>query len=876
MKLSLNWIQNYIDLNGIPVEDLVKRLTLSTCEVEEVLHPFSDLDQLIVGRVESLQKHPDADRLSVCQVHDGKSTVQVICGAPNVRQGIHILFAPVGASIGDPEQPLKIEKRKIRGVESSGMICAASEVGLELLFPDREGILILDDEEFMLQKGAVSPADFLGQPVSALIPVTDTVLDIDNKSITHRPDLWCHFGFAREIAAIYRRKLKYNPLETRAPSASKGVSGYSLDIRNQAALGYSGLSADGIRVGPSPLWLRASLASVGQKSINNIVDASNFVMLELAQPNHAFDRSKLECETIVIDLARKTTQLETLDEQNTEVPAESILILTEGRKSRPVALGGIIGGRETAISEETTEIFLESATFPRERIRRTLSHLDLRTDSAVRFEKGQDPAKMVPSLHRLAEIISILCPEAKFGKVNKSGDVKGKKSSIKASLPFLRSRLGFEISEVEVRETLEWLGFEVKGSSAAKNAEKGKSGSAKKANRAEKKSSRNNDDVVFTFIAPTYRSQYDISIPEDIIEELGRIYGYDNIPQRAPSPELKATPASESRMLERLIKQSFRSHGFYETMGYSFCSEKENEAFGQEGLRILNPVNASQGRMRLSQIPGILKQAALNQNRFDTVRLLELGRVFVPPEKIHKGDPERNLPTENGRLTLLALPDQEKSSAESPAFQEFLTVRSALEAFLVSLNLRYRLAPSREQFYLHPGCQLEIVLEEQPHPASGSRNHVSRSSGLPSEERLGFGGMVHPAYANQYELKRPGVLFDLDFDVLLKWVSEASRRSYYEPPGNQPDSLFEFTVVLNQEDSTARPVQIVNYLSIPEVKDISLKTIYRGAPLQPDEMAVSYRVRASRRNETLSGKESQKILETIVEALQAESIPLRS
>ena len=889
MKLSLNWINQYIKVSDIPTEDLVKKLTLATCEVEEIIPAFPDLEKLIVARVESLEKHPDADRLNICQVNDGKSILQVICGAPNVRAGAHVMFAPVGASIGNPEEPLKIEKRKIRGVESSGMICAPSEVGAELLFPDREGILILDDEELILEKGIAKPEKFLGKLVSELLPVADTVLDIDNKSITHRPDLWCHFGFAREIAAIYRRALHYEPLQTKAPPSKRGIESYKIEIRNKAALGYCGLSADGIKVGPSPLWLRARLASVGQKSISNIVDASNYVMLELAQPNHAFDRQKLNCKTIAVDTASKGIKVNTLDDESTDVPENSVLILAEGgsRKSHPVAVGGIIGGSETAISNETKEIFLESAAFPRELIRRTLSRLPNRTDSAVRFEKGQDPAKMIPALYRLAEIISRLCPDATFGSLAKAGDTSGKRNKVKASLSFLRSRLGFEIPSSEVTDTMQRLYFDVsmngkqipagadketasskKAKNSGKTAKKKSGSTGTTGSKKKSGSSRTVQDAVepvdFLFTAPTFRSQYDASIPEDIIEELGRIYGYDNIPERGPAPELVSVPLNEKRNLEKQIKQTFRSHGFYETLNYSFCSQKDNDPFGSPGLKILNPVNASQDRMRVSQIPGLLRQASLNQNRFDSVRLLELGRIFIPPLKF-SGNPEKDLPQEKNRLSLLALPDEEKVTTGSAAYEEFLKLRAILEAYLGSLNIAYEIRVSEEQFYLHPGCQLEIHLMPT--------DETSKTEG--KQTLLGYGGLIHPGFAGRYELKRAGAMFDLDFDLLEERAASQNRKSFYRPPGNQPDSLFEFTVVLKQNDSTARPVDIVRYLNIPEVQDVSLKTIYQGAPLEVDEMAVSYKVRVSRHNETLSGKESQMILDSIIQALEAENIPLR-
>jgi phenylalanyl-tRNA synthetase beta chain len=880
MKLSLNWIQQYLNLSDVSPEDLVKRLTLATCEVEEMYPVFAQLGQLIIARVDDCHRHPDADKLSVCKVTEGSKTFTVVCGAPNVRKGIHVLFAPVGAVVGDPENPLKIEKRKIRGVESSGMICAASEVGLELVFPDREGILILDQEDLDWD-GPRKPEQFLGKAASALMPMVDTVLDIDNKSITHRPDLWCHFGFAREIAAIYGKEIQFDPLSMKPPSASKGVPRIDISIKNKAALGYSGLSADGIKVGPSPLWLRGRLASVGQKSINNIVDVSNYVMLELAQPNHAFDREKLKGNAITVDRSKGKLSVDTLDGEKTAIPEDSILILDSKEKPRPVAVGGIIGGESTAISESTGSIFLESATFPRELIRFSLSKMQIRTDSAVRFEKGQDPAKMIPALHRLASLIKEVCPQARFGRASSAGDTKGKRNRIKLSLAYLQQRLGFAISAAKVESTLRALQFDltIKGNTAGSGSEN-KSKSAKKSKKkAPVKADLGPKSIHFDITAPTFRSQYDISIPEDIVEELGRIYGYDNIQPSSPAPALQALPENQARNLEKHTKQLLSSYGFYETMGYSFCSEKDNLPYGSAGLQILNPVHSLQSRMRLSQNPGLIRQAALNQDRFDSVRLFELGRVFHPPAKVSKQDFESNLPTEVNRLGVLSIPDE--LSAGIKPFDEFLDLRALLQRWLKSLDLTFRIqVPETAQFNLHPGFQIEFQLLRETTTNAPHRN-PEQTSGLDrgtesTWETLGFGGLLHPGYAGSFELKRPAILFDLNFDSVLAESQKRKSQSAYSPPGNQPDSIFEITVVLEKEESTARVVEEIRKLALPDVASVSLKTIYTGAPLDESQMAVSYRIRASRKNHTLTGKESQKVLEQIVQKLEGTGISLRS
>ncbi|MCB1322595.1 MAG: phenylalanine--tRNA ligase subunit beta, partial [Leptospiraceae bacterium] len=514
---SLNWLHDYVDVLDIPVAGLINGLTLSTCEVDGVETIYAHLDIVRVARVLKVDKHPDADRLSVCKVQSGKENLTIVCGAPNVRADMLVPLAPVGARLPmGNDEVLEIKKAKIRGVESSGMLCAPSELGLEKITGEVDGLL--DLSAWLTDSGHT--ADETGYALSELFPLADTVLDIDNKSITHRPDLWSHFGFAREIGAIFRRPLKYDPLIGGAPDhhaqgggsgkqsgkkksakkvhkkastnsassdnsrdtsrhISKATSKASLkatvqkdaattarvqndgaaspavcshgfnsnsklpqkqiELEDEAALAYFGRHISGVRVQPSPLWMQARLLAIGQRPINNIVDVSNYVMFETGQPNHAFDARRLQASTIGVAANGgriKIKNYTTLDGEERAMPDGAILILDGPIQSKTpvVALGGIMGGAGSEVADDTTELFLESATFPRERIRPTISAIGLRTDSAQRFEKGQDPARARPVLDRFTALLALSCPDLQAGKISGRQVVKNRISKVNLDL----------------------------------------------------------------------------------------------------------------------------------------------------------------------------------------------------------------------------------------------------------------------------------------------------------------------------------------------------------------------------------------------------------------------------------------------------------
>ncbi|MBI3394391.1 MAG: phenylalanine--tRNA ligase subunit beta, partial [Spirochaetia bacterium] len=543
MKLSWNWLNDYVDLSTVKVDDVVQRLTMTTCEIEGYERVFSHLEHVVAGLVVKKEKHPGADRLSVCTVQAGAETLQIVCGAPNVREGMAVAVARIGAKLPSAKAAesggiLEIKRSAIRGVESFGMLCSSDELGLVPLFGVTEGLIDLAVTGIgQNQLGG-------GKSLSRLLGLSDIVLDVDNKSITHRPDLWSHFGFARELAGIYKKPVKFDPKTTPAPR-SVPLPQKKIKIEKDAALSYFGLMCDNVQVSATPLWMKARLAAVGQKSINNIVDASNYVMLELGQPNHAFDARTLKSDSITVAQngrnGVKVARLKMLDETEVAVPEDTILVIDGGSGGRPVALAGVMGGLDSAIAPDSTQVFLESATFPRESIRRTLAKLQMRTDSAVRFEKGQDPYNAKPALFRIVSLLKETCPEIRAGKVTGSAPVPARRNKIPVPLELLQKRLGFDITAAETKAILSRMHFDV-------IPKKTKSG------------------TMLTVTAPTFRSQYDITIPEDIVEEIGRVHGYDNIAPVAPPVPCDSVMLNHERIFEREAREFLIHNGrFFET-----------------------------------------------------------------------------------------------------------------------------------------------------------------------------------------------------------------------------------------------------------------------------------------------------------------------
>jgi phenylalanyl-tRNA synthetase beta chain len=584
MKISLGWISDFVDLSGTPPARLAELLSLHTAEVESLSEVGGEIADVVVGQVVTCGRHPDADKLSVTKVDFGAGElVDVVCGAANVREGLKIAFAPVGASLPGG---VKIKQAKLRGAPSVGMICSERELALS---EEQAGILELPND---------AP---LGKRLVDYLELRDWVLDLDNKSLTHRPDLWGHYGFAREVAAILGRPLR--PLEAVFPWPM-AHSPWSVELADSDCTHYLGVALEvpgGPR--PSPQRIRARLTAVGVRPRNDIVDLTNWVLLETGQPMHAFDAARLTGRRIRVAPARAGESLRTLDEVERTLSTSDLVIADE---RGAVALAGVIGGAATAVGDATVQVLLETASFRPARVRRTAQRLALRTDASSRFEKSLDPLGVDLAARRFCALLAQIRPDARVS----SAPVVGGSAAIAArEIPFDPQRcarlLGADPGETATREILERLGFQVAAGRSP-----------------------------WLVRVPSWRATKDVTLEVDLIEEVGRLHGYHLI-QPAPLQAPVVPPLQQpQRLLVRNLSARLRgAHQAHETQAYSFITRAWAARLRQDPavfVRLANPMQADADLVRRDPIASLLEQASANVREVGSGRLFEAARGYEP------------------------------------------------------------------------------------------------------------------------------------------------------------------------------------------------------------------------------------------------------
>lgn len=834
MKLSLQWLHIYIDLSDVDIIKLSHKITMSICEIEKIYKVFELPESIVIGKILKCEPHPRSDVLSVCIVDIGKEILQIVCGASNVKKDLYVPVAKIGTELKIDNTVIKIDKRTTKHIDSYGMICSSKELGIHPILGESEGILVLndlDEEVFEYAKKKINKNKEsllkIGNPIKELFPYEDTIIEIDNKSITNRPDLWSHFGFALELSAILDKKIKFNPLtKQKKYKPDPNLAKKEIIIKNNSALAYNGVVCKHVTIKKSPLWLRVLLSGIDQKCINNIVDISNYVMYEIGQPNHVFDLKYLKSDKVICDLTTSEIQWQALDQVDYKIPTNSIMIYDD---TIPVALGGIIGGANSAIKENTTEIFIESATFPRSFIRKTIAQTGIRTESSRRFEKGLDPARSKIAIYRFIELLKETNPQLKVGSlVSKFTVPEKKQNQIKTSLEFIQKKLGFPIQPKEIKKILSRLNFKV--------------------------TLQKNNNIVVT--VPSYRSYYDITIPEDLVEEIGRIYGYDNIQPIPPNVEIQKPILPYKRYFERQLKTILSSSGrFYETMNYSFSSLEDNQFFGYSGIELLNPAQKQKNRMRVSLIPGLLEQMYVNIHRTEEFGLYELGKIFIPKEN-------QQLPDEILKLTIAYAGEVKKYNSfllpnDSLHLEFVFLVRDTIEKLLDFFQIPYSIKiPENFYKFLHPKCQIEYFT---------------------NEKKIGVIGLLHPFVYKQYNYPEDKtiVLADLEYDLLFSiWNNKRSKKeSNYKPPSTAPKSTFDFTILLPKNEYTNQPIEKIRNL-YPEFFYIQLLDIYEGPNIPENKKSVTYRVHCLGK-EPITNENLQKMLDNVVQVLEKNGYKLK-
>jgi phenylalanyl-tRNA synthetase beta chain len=768
MKFSYQWLCELVEgVRPDPLE-LGRVITMKTAECEgvEAFAPY--LARVAAARVLSAEPVPGTHNQKVVVDAGAYGQRTVVCGAPNCRAGMMTIYVPPGTRLG----PLQIETVEIGGVQSDGMLASGQDLGINR---DHSGILDMGGQSFDLKP--------------------DWIIEIDNKSLTHRPDLWGHHGMAREVAAITGMKLldpaRMELLPAEPSPLSVAIEDYTLCPR------YSALLFENVSVRPSPLWLQYRLEAVGLNPINNIVDVTNFVMAELAQPMHAFDADKLQGHTICARPGRADERLLALNGDWYDLGPSNVVI-ADG--TGPVAIGGVIGGAGSAIGTETTRIVLESANFQASSIRKTSSALKLRTDASMRFEKAQDPVNTLRGLARAVELLRIVSPGIRIvGGLADAWQPKPAPAPIHLPLEWLNRKLGRAIPAAEVRSILESLQFGVEET----------------------------EPGVFTVSVPTWRATKDVSMRDDLVEEVGRMIGYDTIAPQAPLVAATPPPPNEERAFYHRVRDTMVQQGFTEVYNYSFVSEDEIALFGfdaKDHLRVGNPIAADQQLMRNSLLSGLLRNIRHNSKHFDAFRFFEIGHEIHPRED--------GLPQEIPHLAAVIFTRETNGS-------ELFELKRVAECLL-------------------PGAALT--------PVEGrSYEHPARAAVVGGIGRL---FELHPSLV---EGGRAGVL-DLDLHA-LRQAQRKERK--YKALRRYPASAFDLSVLAGVREFAGLIQNRMSEFAGADLLSIEFLRQYEGPPLREGTKSVSYRLTVGGPGRTLSSDEVSAIRTRIIERMRALGYDLR-
>jgi phenylalanyl-tRNA synthetase beta chain len=795
MYLSINWLKEFVKLpKHLSPQELAQKLTLHTVEVEKIEDQAQKFDQVVVGRILEVKKHPNADRLQLATVEvGGRSKLNIVCGASNIAPGQKVPVSMVGAVLPNG---LEIKEAEVRGERSQGMLCAPDELGLG---DDHSGILILDEKA---KVGALF-AKHMG--------LDDQIIEVDNKSLTNRPDLWSHLGMAREIASFMSAKFMPYKGNFKLLEAEKETMQFEVEIDSaKECPRYMAIGLSGIKVAPSPDWMQKRLLAVGLRPINNIVDITNFVMLELGQPMHAFDRAAID--RLVIRQAKPTEEIKTLDGER-RLLDQSMLVIADSRK--PLAIAGIMGGIESEIRPETSEIIFESANFDFVSIRKTSTKLGLRSESSMRFEKGLDPELAELALIRAIELTLAICPEAKVS--SRLFDFRSKKNAeikeISLSLDWIAGRLGFDIKPERIIEILKSLGFVVR---------------------------RDKHNLGVT--VPSWRAVRDISLPEDILEEVARIYGFNEIVSRQPLVRMSAPDRNPEKILERKIKWLLAgAPALFEVYNYSFVGEEQIRKLGLEPsshISLANPIASDQTLLRQSLAPNLFVNIRSNQPRYKDFGLFEIGSVYLNVE----GEQEKN--NSDGEKLLY----QEKRlgivmAGEKPA-DVFNKLKGVIEYLFASLGLAH---------------------DWRVHDIRLAWADYGLAADLYAYDKIiGSLAVIDQKAAKNSGLKREAAVVEISLRRLLEFVNQGYAKHFVEESKFPP--LVRDLAFVIPEKILYSELRAAILRFDPMVAEAEIFDVYQGDKLGLGKKSLAFHVRYQA-DRTLTGEEIDSLQVGLIEAL---------
>lgn len=790
MKISLNWIGDFVNLDGVSAEEVAELLSMHTAEVEAVEVFGQAIADVVIGEVVSCEQHPDADKLLVTQVAYGaEESAQVVCGATNVRTGLKVAFAPIGSMLpGD----FKIKKAKLRGVLSLGMICSERELELS---DAHAGIMELNDD-----------VPIGGRLVDCL-GLLDHVLELDNKSLTHRPDLWGHYGFAREIAALLGRELKPLPVLAEWPDVGSATT---IEVADTASCPlYLGLEID---LGGVPrdasAHLRRRLLAVGQRPVNDVVDLTNYVLQEIGQPTHAFDRDQLAGDEIFVRSAGEDESLRTIDDELRKLCDQDLVIADA---NRVIAVAGVMGGADSEVGAQTNSILLESASFDPVRVRRSSSRLGLRTEASARFEKSLDPALAEQALRRFALLLSAERPEAKvLSAPARAGEAAAPGIELELDTVRAAKLLSLELSAEEMRDSLQSIGFgcTLEGSKLMATV-------------------------------PSWRATKDVTSAIDLVEEVGRLAGYHLVeatPLNWPVVAPWQDPARKlCRRLEDRVAGAWNGQ---QTESYSFLDHAWLRRLGlDEGamLQLTNPVQDGVDLVRTDPIPGLLEQARLNVRERAQGLVFETSKGYFPSAESE--------PVERHWFAALAWCES-GLDADGPG-SLFGKGRSLVEDLLDLCSIIPRAA--------HPG------------DSTSSWAHPHRVLGFEHGGRqLGLCAQIDPRIVNDCGIdNRDFVAVLLDIQTLVAVQEEDGGRSQFVVPAKMPAIKVDIALALPASVSFLEAETAIRKCGGKILEKLELFDIFSGGSLEKGFRSLAFHAVLRADNRTLCDQDERKFLKKV-------------
>ena len=791
MNVSIKWLKEYVDFDLSP-EALSERLLMLGMEIESIKQLGEGLDRVVVGRINTVDKHPQADKLVLCNVDVGSGAdAQVVCGSPNAREGLVAPVALVGAQLPNG---LTIKRAKIRGEESQGMLCSEQELAIS---DEASGLMELPDETQ------------IGAPIVEALGLDDVVLELE---ITpNRPDCLSMIGVAREISVITE-----NSLRLPAVNVQQGLT----DINNLTSVTieapdlcprYAARVIRGVKIAPSPTWLQRRLEAIGVGTINNIVDITNYVLMEYGHPLHAFDYHRLTENRIVVRRAKPGETLKTIDAEERELTPDMLVIADA---ENPVALAGVMGGFDSEITDQTVDVLLESAYFHPPSIRKTSKVLGMHTEASHRFERGADPEGVIPALNRTTQLIAEIAGGEICAGIVDVYPSKREALNIKLRPERANFVLGTEIAPDDMCDILTRLGFTVSDT--------------------------------FEVTAPTFRP--DVGQEIDLVEEIARVYGFDNIPTTLPRGDIPIPKVVPKEDLRERVKMYLLQCGMMEAMNYAFYHPDvfdrirlESTDPLRQAVQIANPLSEDQSIMRTTLLPSLLANAQRNRNhQINDVQFFECSKVFIPNgTDEYPNEPERVAGIIAGNLGAGVYGDPLR-----PA--DFFDIKGVVEGMLGRCGVSNYTITHTDHPAFHPGRRAEIHVEDKA---------------------LCVFGEAHPEVMENYDLPHEAYLFELDFERLVDVVEPMKQ---FEPIPIYPSVNRDLAIVLDADTPASRPTEVIRSAGGELVSGLHLFDVYTGEQVPEGKKSLAFAIEYRSTTETLTDEIVDRIHGGILEQLERE------